>query len=221
MRSDETSICWDEIDTVLVDMDGTLLDLAFDNFFWLELVPAEYALLHGLDEAEAKARVGTRYESVFGSLAWYCVEHWTRELGLDIAGLKCKHRHRIGYLPGATRFLSALRAAGKHVRLVTNAHPRSLAIKIAETGLDSHVDGIFCSHEIGVPKERPEFWTGFAARLPFDAERTLFVEDSLPVLRAAKEYGVRQAVAIRRPDSRLPPREIVGFPAVDGVADLL
>jgi putative hydrolase of the HAD superfamily len=214
-------IRWDEIDTVLLDMDGTLLDLAFDNFFWLEVVPAEYALRHGIDEAEAARRVLSGYERVVGTLEWYCVEHWSRELSLDIPALKARHRHRIGYLPGARRFLSALRSAGKGVRLVTNAHPRALAIKVAETGLDLQVDAMVSSHEIGAPKERREFWTALAARQPFDAERTLLVEDSLAVLRTAKEYGVRHVLAIRRPDSRQPPREVAGFPAVDGVADLL
>ncbi|HBT55971.1 MAG TPA: haloacid dehalogenase, partial [Pseudomonas sp.] len=31
---------WNAIDTVLLDMDGTLLDLHFDNHFWLEHMPA-------------------------------------------------------------------------------------------------------------------------------------------------------------------------------------
>ena len=32
-------IDWTRIDTILLDMDGTLLDLGFDNFFWREHVP--------------------------------------------------------------------------------------------------------------------------------------------------------------------------------------
>jgi putative hydrolase of the HAD superfamily len=221
MPSFDASICWADVDTVLLDMDGTLLDLAFDNFFWLEVVPKEYALRHGLGEAEATRRVLDGYERVVGTLDWYCVEHWTRALGLDIAALKSQHRHRIGYLPGARRFLAALRTTGKCVRLVTNAHPRALAIKVEQTGLDLHVDDLVSSHDLGAPKERQEFWAALAALHPFDAERTLLVEDSIAVLRAAKEFGVRHAIAIRRPDSRQPARDVEGFPAVDSVADLL
>ena len=36
---------WRAIDTVLLDMDGTLLDLRFDNYFWLELVPRKYGAM--------------------------------------------------------------------------------------------------------------------------------------------------------------------------------
>ena len=39
---------WENIETVLLDMDGTLLDLHFDNHFWLQHVPVCYAEKHGL-----------------------------------------------------------------------------------------------------------------------------------------------------------------------------
>jgi putative hydrolase of the HAD superfamily len=42
------AIDWSRIDTVLLDMDGTLLDLRFDNWFWQELIPSRYAAAHGL-----------------------------------------------------------------------------------------------------------------------------------------------------------------------------
>lgn len=216
-----TSIPWQDIEAVLLDMDGTLLDLAFDNFFWLELVPRRYALRHRLEEAEARSRVLSGYERVLGTLAWYSIDHWTRELELDIAALKWEHRHLISYLPGARRFLAELRALGKPVTVVTNAHPGAVRVKNAQTGLDAHVDGILCSHELDAPKESPDFWTRLAQRRPFDPDRTLLVEDSVAVLRAARAFGLRHAVAVRRPDSGRPPAEVGGFPAVDGVADLL
>ncbi|HEX5421771.1 MAG TPA: HAD family hydrolase [Gammaproteobacteria bacterium] len=217
---------WENIDTVLVDMDGTLLDLAFDNFFWLDLVPSAYAARHALDETEARRQVLSRYEIArceiaAGSLAWYSVEHWTQELGLDIRALKSRHKHLINYLPGARRFLAAVRALGKPVFVVTNAHPDTLAIKTAQTQLNLHVDKIFCSHDFAAPKESADFWVRFARAQPFDAERSLLIEDSLAVLGAAERHGLRYTVAIRRPDSRAPERRVESFRAVAGVADLL
>jgi 5'-nucleotidase len=221
MEYPRQELSWSEIETVLLDMDGTLLDLAFDNFFWLELVPAHYAESKGLDAGEARAEIARRYAAVAGSLPWYCIDHWSRELDLDIRHLKWSHRHRIRYLPMVPEFLGAVRARGKRLLLVTNAHRETLAIKIAQTGLDAHVDLIVSSHDLAAPKESLEFWRSLETVTPFDPARSLLIEDSLPVLAAARSYGIRHVVAIRRPDSGAPPRDIVEFTAVDGVADLI
>lgn len=213
-------IPWERIDTVLVDMDGTLLDLAFDNFFWLELVPSSYAKRHRLSENDAREELLARYRALEGSLAWYCIDHWSEDLELDIRALKREHRHRIKFLPQATAFLASVRRRRKRLLLVTNAHPDTLAIKIEQTGLDRHVHGVVSSHDFHAPKEAREFWDRFHAGEGFDPPRTLLIEDSLSVLQAASEFGVGSTVAIRCPDSRHPPRQIDRFPAVDGVREL-
>jgi 5'-nucleotidase len=217
----DTSVRWDDIDTVLVDMDGTLLDLAFDNFFWLELVPARYAAQTGLDIDTARTEITRRYERVLGSLSWYCLDHWSAELGLDIPALKWSHRHLIDYLPGATSFLSRVRAAGKPLTIVTNAHPQTIAVKSAQTGVHERVDAVVCSHELAAPKESGDFWKALDRRMKFDPRRTLFVEDSLPVLSAAREHGILHTIAISRPDSGKPAREISGFASIERIADLV
>jgi putative hydrolase of the HAD superfamily len=55
----------------------------------------------------------------------------------------------------------------------------------------------------------------------FDARRTLLIEDSVAVLTAGTACGVEHMLAIRQPDSSRPPRDIAGFPAVNGVAELI
>ena len=212
---------WNAIDTVLVDMDGTLLDLAFDNFFWLELVPERYADRHGLQLGEARRRLIERFDGAAGTLAWYCVEHWTRALELDIKSLKRAHKHLIRFLPRAPEFLGAVRARGKPVFIVTNAHHETIAVKAEHTGIDTLVDGLFCSHELAAPKETVEFWERLQQRQHFDRERTLLIEDSLAVLGAARAFGIEHTLAIRRPDSSRAPRMIADFPSVEGVAELI
>ena len=214
-------IPWTRIDTVFVDMDGTLLDLAFDNFFWLELVPARYACARGLDETAAYATVTRKYADVLGTLPWYCLDHWTRELGLDLAALKREHRHLIRCLPMVREFLRLARSRARRVVIVTNAHRQTLAIKMNETHLHAQVDCVVCAHDLDAPKESGEFWVELARREPFDPDRTLLLDDSVSVLRAAQEFGLTRTVAIRRPDSRRPARAIDGFDAIDGVADLV
>ena len=214
-------IDWNQIDTVLLDMDGTLLDLHFDNHFWLEYVPHQFADAQGISLEEAKQDLYARYESRLGTLEWYCVDPWTRELGLDIALLKEEVDHLIAVHPHVTEFLDALARAGKRRVLVTNAHQKSLQLKMRKTRLGDRLDGIVCSHDLGLPKEDPEFWIRLQGREAFDPERTLFVDDSLAVLRSAERYGIANLLAILLPDTRQASREVSEFPAVPGFSALL
>jgi 5'-nucleotidase len=212
---------WDSIDTVLVDMDGTLLDLNFDNLFWREIVPRRYARLRGMSVTAAQEELAPRFDSKVGTLQWYCLDHWTRDLGMDLKALKHEHREHIRFLPGAERFLASVRARRKRVCIVTNAHRDTFAVKAEHTGIDRLVDGVVCSHDFAAPKESAAFWQALKEHRPFEPARTLLIEDSLTVLAAARAYGLRHTIAIRRPDSQLPVRAVVGFTAIDGVLELV
>ena len=212
---------WSGIDHVLLDMDGTVLDLAFDTHFWLELVPREYAALHGLTLQQAQQRLEPHFSGLQGSLQWYCLDHWTRLTGLDLAGLKATVRERIAPLPGSEAFLRAVRASGRSLWLVTNAHQASWRLKMEHTGFAGHFDRILCSHDFGMPKEDARFWPALRAAHDFDPRRALFVDDSLAVLRTARAYGFGAVRAIRHPDSSQPKRVIEEFEAVDRLEQLL
>jgi HAD superfamily hydrolase (TIGR01509 family) len=212
---------WMRVDWVLLDMDGTLLDLAYDNYFWREHVPQAYAAAQGLSVEAARAALEPHFTGLQHTLPWYCTDHWSRLTGLNMAALKRATRERIGALEGTEDFLKALRAAGKQVWLATNAHRDSWSLKLEHTGLTGYFDHIVCSHDFGAPKETPEFWNGLMARHPFPREQALFVDDSLPVLRAARDFGIGQVLAIAHPDSSQPPRSISEFPAVNRLPELL
>ena len=211
---------WSTVDTVLLDMDGTLLDLRFDNLFWQQVVPDRYGEVHGLAPDEARRQLEPRFAAKQGTLEWYCLDYWSRELGLDIARLKEEVEDHIDFLPDVPDFLRAVRAAGKRLVLVTNAHRSSLAVKLRRTRLAEYLDAIHSSHDLGLPKEHADFWGRLRDLEPFEPARTMLVDDSLPVLRAAHAYGLGRVVAIRRPDSTRPARTIVDFHAVDGLAEL-
>jgi HAD superfamily hydrolase (TIGR01509 family) len=214
-------LAWPEVDTVLLDMDGTLLDLRFDNFFWLEAVPERYARNRGLTLERSKEILAPMFAAKQGTLDWYCVDYWTRELEIDIAALKAEFREHVGFLPGAETFLQALRASGLRTVLVTNAHPSSLRIKAERTGLLQYFDATVSSHRYGAPKEHPAFWAQLEAELALDPLRTLFIDDSLAVLQAAKHYGIGHIVAIAHPDSTQERRVVQEFASVHSVHELL
>ena len=216
-----TRLPWPLIRTVLLDMDGTLLDLRFDNQFWRELVPARYAQRHGLPLDQARAEVAARTRAVEGTLAWYCLDYWSRELALDIVTLKREIEHLIAVHPHVLEFLDALRAAGQRVILVTNAHRQSLTLKMEKTRLAGHFDVIICAHDLGLVKEQPEVWPRLREREPFDPATTLLVDDHLAILRAARTYGIAYLVSVLQPDSAHPPKPPGEFPAIHDFSELL
>jgi putative hydrolase of the HAD superfamily len=205
---------WSLIDTVLLDMDGTLLDLNFDNHFWQEFVPQRFAALHGLSLDDAKRELQPRFKAMEGRLEWYCLDYWSRELSLDIAGLKMELAGLIAVHPHVTEFLEAVRNSGRRLLLVTNAHRDSLDLKMEKTCLQAFFDAIISSHDFGLAKEQSGFWQILQERHVFEKSRCLLVDDSLSVLRSARAFGIAHLISISQPDSRAPKRDITEFPAI-------
>lgn len=221
MTNAAPQIPWAGIDTVLLDMDGTLLDLHYDNHFWQVYVPEKFAERHGLPPEQAHAECFRRYDAQAGTLKWYCVDYWSEQLELDIVRLKEELAHLIAVHPDVADFLNALKRLGKRTVLVTNAHRKSLNLKMARTGLAVHFDALHVSHEYGLAKEDPGFWAALRKSEAFDPGRTLLVDDSLPVLRSARQYGIRHLRAVYRPDTRLPEKDVGEFAAIRRFADIM
>ncbi len=213
-------IDWNQIESVFLDLDGTLLDLHFDNHFWLEYVPKCYAEEHSLELDESHRVLGEKYSAAYGSLNWYCVEYWSRELKLDIRELKHQVREKIAIRPHVEEFLESLHMHGKRVVLVTNAHPVTVEIKMEQTRLDRYFNRIISSHELHLPKEDLEFWHKLQQHEDFDREKTLFIDDNFNVLDAAREYGVAHLLAIRQPDSQQDEKEHHHYPLLDSFKDI-
>lgn len=214
-------INWNQIDHLLLDMDGTLLDLHFDNHFWLKHVPQRYAEGKGISFVEAEQALHRRYKDIEGTLEWYCVDHWSRELDLDIALLKEEVDHLIAVHPHVVDFLNVMRNLGKQTTLVTNAHQKSLALKMKITKLGEYFDKVISAHDLGLPKEDVNFWGRLQALVPFDKQRTLFVDDSPGVLCSASEYGIRWLIQVLKPDTKALSRKAGQFPAIQDFSEIL
>jgi putative hydrolase of the HAD superfamily len=208
-------------DTLMLDMDGTILDLAFDNYIWTDLVPRRYAAANKMTFEESRKALFDKYRAVQGGLDWYCLDHWNDRLGIDVVKIHHDVTHKIGYLPGALDFLRRMHQSDTRVLLVTNSHPDTLDLKDAVTGLADYFDGIYSSHIYGHAKESQAFWHALQEDVDFDVETTLFVDDSQPVLRSARDYGVRMLVTVTRPDTSEPVKQGSEFRGVEGVGDML
>ncbi|MDU0353232.1 GMP/IMP nucleotidase [Paraglaciecola aquimarina] len=209
-----SKLAWNKIDTVLLDMDGTLLDLHFDNHFWLQHLPKKLAALHKIPIEQAKLQMADEYEKVIGTIDWYCLDFWARKLNLDIVAAKKEVEHLISMRDDTLPFLDALKASGREVILVTNAHPDSLSLKVEHTQLDEHIDLLISTHEFGVTKESQLLWQKLQQRVGFASQHTLFVDDSLGILQAAKDFGIKHLLAVSNPDSKQPVKKIDDFPSI-------
>jgi HAD superfamily hydrolase (TIGR01509 family) len=212
----------DHIDTLLLDLDGTLLDLAFDTHFWLEVVPQYYGAVRGMSGPEAlEKEIRPRLREAEGTLNWYCLDYWSRMLELDLSVIKSRHDERIAWLPGAQDFLRRQRACGRRLVLATNSHPETLRIKDEKVGIRAVLDAAYSSHEFGAPKEYAEFWLRFQAAARYDPARSAFIDDNPRVLAAARNSGISHVIAVTSPDSSRPPREApAGYPHVSAVAEI-
>ena len=216
-----TVLPWRDIDTVLLDMDGTLLDLHYDNHFWLEHLPQRYAELHGISRAMADLELTPLFENNAGQLKWYCLDFWSRELKLPVRELKLETAHLIALRPDADTFLAAIKQAGKRVILITNAHRDSLSLKLERIELAPYFERLISSHDYGFPKESPAFWDALQADIGFDPSRSLFIDDTLPILRSARAFGIGHLLAVKQPDSKKGPKNTEEFAALGDYRELL
>ena len=216
-----SKLAWKDIHTVLLDMDGTLLDLHFDNHFWLQHLPKKLATKHGISLQAAQDIMAVEYEQVMGTLSWYCLDFWTDKLDIDIVEAKREIQHLISMRDDSLPFIDALKASGRKVILVTNAHPDSLSLKIEHTQLDQHIDQLISTHEFAVTKESQVLWHKLQEKLGFNPQHTLFVDDSLSILKAAQDFGIQHLLAVSNPDSKQPVREISDFPSIQDYRYLL
>lgn len=192
------------IDTVLLDMDGTLLDQHFDNFFWSEHLPLRYSEENNISHDAAKAALNKHIHNQVGSLQWYCLDHWSKLVNMNIPALKREVSHKIKVRPYTEEFLQKLKRQGKKLVLITNSHRAGLDLKLEVTEIDKFLDLVISSHDYQTPKEEADFWHQLQAQESFDPERTLFIDDTPRVLASAQRYGVKYLVCINKPDSQMP-----------------
>lgn len=213
---------WQKIDTVLLDMDGTLLDLHYDNYFWLKHLPACYAKSQSISVQQAESKLYEHYQSVAGSLNWYCLDHWSQVTQLDVRALKSSPqlRARIAWRADSQDFLAKLSQLGIQRVLLTNCHPDGLDLKIEHTAINDHLDQMYSTHQFGHPKESPQLWKALQESHPFDPSRCLFIDDNEHLLDVATNFGIAYTLGIKTPDSQNQSKDFERHHAVDLYSEL-
>ncbi len=215
------SIDWNNIEHIFLDMDGTLLDLHFDNHFWLEYVPLRFAEKNNLDLKTAKYEVGRVTQEKEGTLDWYSLKYWTQRLELDIVALKHEMSEKISIRNNVELFLQSLQQHSAKVSLLTNADRDCVQVKFAYAKIEAYFDEIISSHDLGIAKEEAGFWDQLAARQDFNPEQSLFIDDNLHVLREAKAHGIKHLLAIDQPDSQQGQKDTQEFEGIRCFSQLL
>lgn len=219
---------WNNIDTVLLDMDGTLLDLNYDNHIWNNMLPQRVArrthgdvpLTRELIE-DASQDLLTHMRSIAGTIDYYSLPYWAARTGLDLISLHEEFAHLLRYRPSAERFLERLGSCGINRVIATNAHRDSLTVKNARSNIVALVDLCISSHDYGHPKETPDFWQAMQTAIGFEPSRTLFIDDNDNVLKSAEAFGIEHLLTITQPDSDQPPKTELNYPAFNDFANIM
>ncbi len=221
MNTESLKLKWERLDTVFLDLDGTLLDLHFDNYFWREYLPLHYANHSSVNIEKAQNQLCERFDSLNGTLSYYCLDFWSNELGLDILALKKEVKSKIAIRPGVEAFLTFLKENNKRTLLLTNAHRSSLDLKMEMTGLSNYFEKIYSSHDFGFPKEDQAFWVALQEKETFDPLKTLFIDDNQNVLDSAKQFGIQYLLGIFQPDSQISGEVLSEYKQVKDYSELL
>lgn len=210
-----------EIKSVLLDMDGTLLDKYFDDYFWEHLVPEKYSEKHGTTFGRAKEELMKKYKHHEGTLNWTDIDFWSKELSLDIPALKEQIKHLIEVHPNVEDFLRLLKIHKKKVYMATNAHFKVLDLKMKKTDIAMHFDACITSFDMGYPKEDIRFWNKAEKTLGFEKEKTLFIDDTAEILKTAREFGIRYILFKAKASSKAEPKKSNEFLTIHDFREII
>ncbi len=212
---------WSTIETVFFDMDGTLIDLNFEDTFWLRYMPENYAKYYHLSYEQAIKKLAAHSHTITGTLNWYCIDYWDRFLGFDTLTLAEDLLHLLEYRPNVKAVLRMVKKKNIHSSIITNAHPRNFKLKDRQLNLSKKVDSVVSSHQLKLPKENIAFWYELNKLQPFNPDRTLLIDDNISVLDTAKAYGIKHLLAIPQPNSQKPEKPVKSFTKLHDFSALL
>jgi pyrophosphatase PpaX len=188
------------IQTVLFDLDGTLIDsirLILDSYHhtlaahgipprtddhWLRGVGTPLSVQF----AEWRDDVG-KLEAMVATYREYNLAH---------------HDRMVTVYPGVVTALGAIRAAGRRTGLVTSKNRQGALRGLTLVRLEAMMDVLVCADEVSNPKPHPEPVEKAVALLGADPGTTVYVGDSIHDMVSGRAAGVRTAAALWGPFGR-------------------
>ena len=186
-----------DIECLLIDMDGVILDNAYDNDFWQNQIPEVIADSKGIAFDDAKRLAIQIFNYKKNTKDWYDVDYWSNMLDIDIEAQKRSEKSfsRISLYDGVIDTLSVLKNKTKTI-LITNAHRKTLNIKLEKYNLTSYFDEMVCAHELNYVKEDIQLWYMLRSKYKLDYEKTLLVEDTINNINVGLSAGISGAIYV-------------------------
>ena len=186
-----------DIECLLIDMDGVILDNAYDNDFWQNQIPEVIADSKSIAFDDAKRLAIQIFNYKKNTKDWYDVDYWSNMLNIDIEAQKRSEKSfsRISLYDGVIDTLSVLKNKTKMI-LITNAHRKTLNIKLEKYNLTPYFDEMVCAHELNYVKEDIELWYMLRSKYRLDYEKTLLVEDTINNINVGLSAGISGAIYV-------------------------
>ena len=210
-----------QCETLMLDMDGTILDLSYDSHIWLKIIPEKLAEKRDIPISAAISLMNEHVIRMKNTLEWYCIDNWSKLLDIDVLEIHKAEKGRIRYLPGAKSFLQEISNSSIRIILVSNSHRDTLNLKLNETDFGDYFEAIYISHDFVYPKENPLFWRELMKKESFKKNKTVFVDDNQSVLESASIFGIKSLIQILNPDSQRPGLKSCNFFGVKNLSCLL
>jgi putative hydrolase of the HAD superfamily len=203
---------------ILSDLDGVILDLAYDKKFWELWLPEQVTRQTNKSIEEAKAEIMTEIDIQRGTLNFYDLNYWDDLLNVDCMQIFQEKEERCSYLAGSYEALQRLSTLKNPKYILTNGDPRIQEYKAETQNFLEFFDSIFYSMHVGYPKESKEFWALARHNLNLEFEDAIFIDDDLKVVTAAAKAGIKQVAWITPGKNRILQNRVETFASL---ADLV
>ena len=210
---------WQNKQALIFILDESLLDPSFNHHFWQEIIPKTYANLHSISLSQAQSLISTHKTAAQGSLNDYSIDYWEKTLGINLLTLAKQHAHLIRLNKYSEKFLFYIHNLTQRPKchLVSNEHPDYLNFQLQLTGLECFFDVVTSSHEIGMPKQKQEFWPQYFKYLNLNAKNTVLLGGDSIAVRSAFDAGLE--IIANKKDTMDPKHSKIQY--INNLSDLL